>query len=156
MAYIPSISGTLSNTGMHRHKTEPIFIHDRTVFWAPINSLVAWFYVSALGLVLLQIVTSQRPTSIDSLSHPFLVLSRSCSSTQQAMLGCTPLQLDFSFAPELLLHHPSSGCCTRNLCTFLCMPTHVLLHIQTLLGVPVTVINHQMGFILFKSKDTAY
>ena len=111
--------------------------------------------MSALGLVLFQIVTSQRPTSIDPVSHPFF--SRSCSSTQQEMLGCTPLQLDFSFAPQLLLHHLSSGCCTRNLCMFLCMPTHALLHIQILLGVPITVhishlINHQMGFFFLNQR----
>ena len=108
--------------------------------------------MSALGLVPFQILTSQGPTSINSLSHPFPVLSRSCSSTQQAMLGCTPLQLDFSFAPQLLLHHPSSGCCTRNLCMFLCIPTHVLLYIQILLGVPITVINHQMGFFFLNQR----
>ena len=28
--YIPYISGTLGDTGVHRHKTEPIFIPDRT------------------------------------------------------------------------------------------------------------------------------
>ena len=27
---IPSILGTLSNIGVHRHKTEPVFIHDRS------------------------------------------------------------------------------------------------------------------------------
>ena len=29
-AYILSISGALGDTGVHRHKTEPIFIQDRT------------------------------------------------------------------------------------------------------------------------------
>ena len=29
VAYIPSISGTLSDTGVYRHTTEPIFIKDR-------------------------------------------------------------------------------------------------------------------------------
>ena len=78
----------------YHRRLRSLLLHSCDIFWALINSLVCWFYVSALGLVLLQIVTSQRPTSIDSLSHPFPVLSRSCSSTQQAMLGCTPLQLD--------------------------------------------------------------
>ena len=30
VAYIPYISGTLGDTGVHRHKTEPIFIPDLT------------------------------------------------------------------------------------------------------------------------------
>ena len=30
VAYIPYISGTLGDTGLYRHKTEPIFIQGRT------------------------------------------------------------------------------------------------------------------------------
>ena len=40
--YIPSISGTLSDTGVHRHKTEPIFVQDQT------QSFVLWLQVDAL------------------------------------------------------------------------------------------------------------
>ena len=29
--YIPYILGTLGDTGVHRHKTEPVFIRDRTI-----------------------------------------------------------------------------------------------------------------------------
>ena len=29
VAYIPSVSGTLGDTGVYRHTTEPIFIRDR-------------------------------------------------------------------------------------------------------------------------------
>ena len=40
--YIPSISGTPSDTGVHRHKTEPIFFQDQT------QSFVLWLQVDAL------------------------------------------------------------------------------------------------------------
>ena len=33
MAYIPSSSGTLFDTGVYRHKTEQIFIQDQTWFF---------------------------------------------------------------------------------------------------------------------------